>query len=527
MMNVRLISLVLLTAGASSCIQSRKASDDPRPNILFVISDDQSYPYASAYGTAGIHTPAFDQVAQEGILFHNAFTAAPQCSPSRAAILTGRNIWQLEEAGTHSSYFPKKFTVFTRLLEQAGYAVGYTGKPWGPGNWKDAGWTRNPVGTEYNRHHLKPPDKYISSIDYSANFDEFLDTAGRDRPFFFWCGGHEPHRPYTPGAAVAAGTNPGEVFIPSFLPDDSVVSSDIADYAREIAWFDTHLAHMIDRLRKDGRLAHTLIVVTSDNGMPFPSAKANLLDYGTHVPLAISWPEKISGGQVSDDLVSLTDLAPTFLQLAGLPAATDMTGKSLAGRLLAEDPANAPRRAYVLTGRERHTHTRPDDLGYPARAIRTDEFLFILNLRPDRWPAGDPPARGQDGRIPAAAMPGYFDIDDPSPTKLLMLKERHRWPERFQEGFARRPAMQLFDIRQDPGCRIDLAGNPVFAAIRDSLYRQLTTLLTQQKDPRMLGYGDIFESYPRFGKMRDLPGFRKRGAYNPAFTLDSIPQIQP
>ncbi|HVW62284.1 MAG TPA: DUF4962 domain-containing protein, partial [Puia sp.] len=106
---------------------------DKRPNILFAIADDQSYPYASAYGTTGVRTPAFDRVAREGVLFNNAFAAAPQCSPSRAAILTGRNIWQLEEAGTHSSYFPKKFSVFTDALERAGYTIGYTGKPWAPG----------------------------------------------------------------------------------------------------------------------------------------------------------------------------------------------------------------------------------------------------------------------------------------------------------------------------------------------------------------------------------------------------------
>ena len=122
-----------------ACQTGTEESSDKRPNILFAISDDQSFPYASAYGTAGIQTPAFDRVAEAGVLFYNAFVAAPGCSPSRAAILTGKNIWQIEEAGTHASYFPKKFTVFTDLLEDAGYELGFTGKPWGPGNWKDAG----------------------------------------------------------------------------------------------------------------------------------------------------------------------------------------------------------------------------------------------------------------------------------------------------------------------------------------------------------------------------------------------------
>lgn len=156
------------------------------PNILFAIADDQSFPHASIYGQSTFRTPIFDRIASNGILFSNAFVAAPQCSPSRAAILTGRQIWQLEEAGTHSSYFPKKFPVFTDALEGAGYFLGFTGKPWGPGNFKDAGWNRNPVGPEFNKRELaSKPTTGISNIDYVANFKDFLDAKPADKPFFF------------------------------------------------------------------------------------------------------------------------------------------------------------------------------------------------------------------------------------------------------------------------------------------------------------------------------------------------------
>src|SRR5690554_2681597 len=126
------------------------------PNILFAISDDQSYPHASAYGSQWVQTPAFDRVAEEGVLFLNAFSASPGCSPSRAALLTGRNAWQIEDAGTHASEFPSKFVVYPDLLENAGYFVGYTQKGWGPGNWKISGRTRNPAGELYNKHKLQP-----------------------------------------------------------------------------------------------------------------------------------------------------------------------------------------------------------------------------------------------------------------------------------------------------------------------------------------------------------------------------------
>ncbi|MBI1343339.1 MAG: sulfatase-like hydrolase/transferase [Terrimonas sp.] len=526
---------LILTAGSIllvlSCNWNTKSPESKkakRPNILFVIADDQSFPYASAYGARGVKTPAFDGIAQSGILFNNAFVAAPQCSPSRAAILTGKNIWQLEEAGTHGSYFPKKFTVFTDLLENAGYWIGFTGKPWAPGNWKGAGWKRNPVGPEYNDKKLAPPYKGISNIDYYGNFVDFYDQRKEDEPFFFWFGSHEPHRIYEEGSGKRAGKNIADALVPGFLPNDSVVRSDIEDYALEIEWFDSQLGRMIEFLRQKGELENTMIVVTSDNGMPFPSAKANLLEYGTHVPLAISWPSAIQKGQVRNDLVSLVDLAPTFLNIAGVDNIPAMTGKSMVNMLLnkndSKDPS--PKRDFVLTGRERHTHARPDNLGYPSRAIRTDQYLLILNLKPERWPAGNPPIieekalseepEAGDGESKGIGM-GYNDIDDPSPTKSFMIRHQKDWQAMFDEGFSKRPAEQLFDIRLDPGCTNNLAANPKYDAIRNELSGRLKQLLTQQGDPRMLGYGDIFESYPRFGAMRDWPGFKERGQYNKAY----------
>ena len=475
-----------------------------RPNILFAISDDQSFPYASVYGTKGVYTPAFDQVAKEGILFNNAFVAAPQCSPSRAAILTGKNIWQLEEAGTHYSYFPKKFTVFTDLLEKAGYQIGYTGKPWAPGNWKKAGWSRNPVGPSYNKKLLKEvPAKGISKIDYSGNFEDFYANKPEDKPFFFWYGGYEPHRPYEDGSCLKAGKKLTDAIVPSFLPDAEIIRGDILDYAFEIEWFDSHLGKMIKFLKEKGELENTIIVATSDNGMPFPSAKANIMEYGTHVPLAVCWPEKIKGNRIVNDLVSLIDLAPTFLEIAGIKNIPEMTGRSLSKILFSDKQGKVDAgRKYVLTGRERHSHARPDNLGYPSRAIRTRDYLYIRNFKPERWPAGNPP--------------GYYDYDN-SPSKLFLLEKKNEWPKQFNLAFSKRPAEQLYDIKKDPGCINNIAEDPAYLKIKKELSKILSDELKKQGDPRVTGNGDIFESYPRFGPMRDFPGFKKRGEYNPAF----------
>lgn len=492
-----------------------------QPNILFAISDDQSHPHASAYGNHGVHTPAFDRVAAAGVLFHNAFVAAPQCSPNRAAILTGQNIWRLEEAGTHGSYFPGHLKVFTRVLEDAGYHVGYTGKPWGPGNWRDAGWDRNPVGTAYNDATLEPPTAAIRSTDYAGNFKLFLQERDADSPFFFWYGASEPHLAYEYGSGPRAGKSLDEANVPAFLPDSEATRTDFLDYAYEIEWFDRHLGLMLDHLEQIGELDNTIVVVTSDNGMPFPYAKANLQEFGIHVPLAISGPAYFPGGRETRAIVSHTDFANTFLEFAGAAALPNATGRSLVP-LLAR---GAIHRAYALSGRERHTHARGDNLGYPARSIRTGDYLLIWNMKPERWPAGIPRPEGLTAdQYTGAFSPdfksiglGYADIDY-SATKEYLLENRERYPFLFTLGFLKRPELQLFDVVNDPWCLNDLNRNPYYQNITTELYAKLMAELERQGDPRLVGKNpDIFESYPRFGGMRYYPGFRERGAYNPAF----------
>ena len=367
-------------------------SETRRPNILLAISDDQSWPHAGAYGFSAVTTPAFDSVAKNGVLFSRAFCAASQCSISRATLLTGRHLWQLEEAGVQGSLFPTKYDVYPELLSDAGYHIGYTGKPWGPGNWKLSGRSRNPAGDEYNNRFLQPPTKLISNKDYAANFADFLTARPQGAPFCFWYGCHEPHRNYEEQSGRKSGMRLEDAIVPPFFPDNEVIRSDLLDYYLEVNWFDRHLARIMDQLRELGELDNTLIVITSDNGMPFPRTKATLYEDGTRMPFAVQWPARIRGGRVIDNLVSFIDVAPTFLDAAGLDVPASMTGRSLLPTLLsAESGTIEPARQYVLMGKERHNHARAENVGYPIRAIRTNRFLYLRNLKPERWPMGDPP----------------------------------------------------------------------------------------------------------------------------------------
>ncbi|MHC4619444.1 MAG: sulfatase-like hydrolase/transferase [Planctomycetota bacterium] len=469
-----------------------RASTD-RPNILLCISDDQSWLHTSINGCRAVDTPNFDRMAREGVLFTHAFCAAPSCTPSRSAILTGQEIWRLEEGGLLMGALPSKFKVFTGLLEATGYHVGYTHKGWGPGNYEAGGRSHNPVASrKYSERRLTPPANGIKTTDYAGNFEDFLNDCPDGAPFFFWYGGKEPHRVYEEGSGLRAGKRLNDVEVPAFLPDTPEVRSDILDYCVEIEWFDEHLGQIIRLLKQRGRLDNTIVVVTSDNGMPFPRAKTNLYDDGTRMPLAIRWGAKAKGGQVVDDFVSLTDMAPTFLEAAGIAVPAEMTGRSLLGVLLSDKSGQVdPNRNRVFTAIERHTWCRPNGVGYPSRAIRTYRWLYIRNYAPDRRPAGDPD-------FYSAHQTVYGDIDNGA-TKTHMIEHKNdpKVEPLFELCFGKRPTEELYDVIKDPDQVRNLAAAPAFAKIKRQLQEQLEQYQRDTKDPRAEGKSP-WDHYPYY-----------------------------
>jgi N-sulfoglucosamine sulfohydrolase len=493
------------------------AAADDRPNILLAISDDQSFYHTSKAGYGAVKTPAFDRIANEGVYFTQAVTASPGCSPSRAALLTGRYCWQLEHAGTHASSFSPNYVTYPDLLEGAGYFVGYTGKGWGPGNWEISGRTRNPAGPAFSGKTLDTPEG-INNNDYASNFADFLKARDPAKPFCFWYGGHEPHRIYKKGIGLEQGKDPANARVPRFLPDTPEIRNDLLDYCAEIEWFDQHLGRMLKLLEETGELDNTIVVVTADNGMPFPRAKANCYEAGIRMPLAIRWGAKVPGGRTVDDLISLTDLAPTFLEAAGVThpgasgGAPPMVGKSLLALLQSgKDGIVEPARDAVYSARERHSSSRYNNVGYPQRALRTQEFLYIRNFHPERWPAGAPQKLGE-GQYPEATAElgpmhgGYHDIDAcPALDFLIEKADDLELGKYLGWSVDRRPAEELYAILYDRDCIENLAGNPNFAKTKADLAARMDRFLTDTGDPRLVGDGEIFETYPRYSKIRAFP----------------------
>jgi arylsulfatase A-like enzyme len=462
---------VILSA-AQSGPAGPQAQAGRRPNILLAIADDWSFPHAGIYGDATVSTPTVDRIAREGARFTHAFVAAPSCTPSRAALLTGQAVHRLEEGGNLHGFLPKSYAVYPDLLEDAGYVVGYTGKGWGPGQFEPGGRARNPAGPAFK------------------SFDEFMERRDPGRPFCFWFGSQDPHRPYEPGTGARAGLTPESVRVPRFLPDTAEVRQDLLDYYFEVQRFDRDLGRVIEALARAGELDRTVVIVTSDNGMPFPRAKATVYDGGARVPLLIRWPGVAGAGGQIDAMVSLTDLAPTLLEGAGLKPPAAMTGRSLLPILRGEPQ---PGRDRVFVERERHANVRRKDLSYPVRAIRTKDYLYIRNFRPDRWPAGDPE--------PYFAVGPFGDIDG-GPSKSVLLDRRDDPPIApfFRLAAAKRPAEELYDIGRDPDQVRNLAGQPQYRDVQRRLRAELDAWLRETGDPRMAGDDDRWDRFPYYGQ---------------------------
>ena len=458
-----------LSALAISCLISVVSIADSRPNILFCISDDQSWLHTGAMGDPVVKTPAFDRIAREGILFTHAFCDAPSCGPSRSAILTGQHVWRLEEAGNIHSRLPEKFATYVGLLGQAGYVVGSYSKAWSPGQFKTpSGWVHN------SQTKMNPAGENFRS------FDEFHRQNPKDKPFCFWLGSTDAHRAYKKDSGVESGMDPTKVVVPAHLPDDPVVRRDILDYCFEVERFDRLVGSALTILENAGELDDTLVVVTSDNGMPFPRAKATLYDFGTRMPLAIRWPAGISlPGRTCDDFVHLSDMAPTFLEAAGLEPPKAMTARSLMN-LFAGDEVSE--RDAVFTAMERHDGCRKGGKGYPCRAIRTHDFLYIRNYEPSRWPSGDPDAGNCARAIP-------FGEVDSSPTKSLLMDNTVRpgFRQFHRLAFGKRPAEELYDLRSDPGQVDNVDSLSSYAEIKRNLSARLEQYTKETGDPRSLG----------------------------------------
>jgi arylsulfatase A-like enzyme len=527
-LSLLLLSLAPLSAWADD---APRTAAGKRPNILFLFADDWGR-YAGAYAkvvgrpspSEVVRTPHIDRLAREGVLFRNAFVGSPSCTPCRSALLSGRYFFRTGRGAIlQGAIWDASIPSWPLLLQDAGYFLGKAFKVWSPGTPVDA-----PYGEQ--KHAFEKAGRLYNDFSENAsrmvrdgmtvesararllaevrdNFQSFLKARPKNQPFCFWFGPTLVHRKWEKGSGKNLwNIEPDDLKgkLPSFLPDVPEVREDFADYLGEIQAWDAGVGVLLQLLAEAGELENTIIVISGDHGAPgFPGGKCNLYDFGVGVALIAHGPG-IPPGRIVDDFVHLKDLAPTFLEIGGVPKAAGMQGNSLLNVLRSTKQGLVdPERTWVVTGRERHVASaRAKNVPYPQRALRTEKFLYIRNYAPDRWPMGDPKTV-TDTTAPTPqelehdTLVAFADMDA-SPTRAWLVAHRHdaEWKWHFNYAFGKRPAEELYDVAKDPDQVKNVAADPAYAGIRQELADRLLRILTEAGDPRVVDDGQTFERPP-------------------------------
>ena len=521
---------------AGTTVQAQEQAK--RPNILFAFADDwgrQASIYAKIDGPGGINdvvqTPNFDRVAREGVLFQNAFVNAPSCTPCRSSLLSGQHFWRTGRGAIlQGAVWDANIPAWPLLLGEAGYHLGKSYKVWSPGTPSDAPYGKQAhayqkAGGRINQFSQnasklvttgksfeQAKDELLNEV--RGNFKAMLADRKQGQPFAYWYGPTNVHRKWIKGSGQKLwGIDPDSLKgkLPPFLPDVETVRQDVADYMGEVQAFDAALGVLLDELKQSGEYENTIIVISGDHGPAgFPHGKCNLYDFGSRVSLAIAGPG-VKGGRVVDDLVSLPDLAPTFLETGGVKVPEVMTARTLWPVLRSEKQGQVdPARTAAFIGRERHVEmARAGYLPYPQRAIRTADHLFIINFKPERYPLGDP--YNLDGDKPPTTNElenvtfVTFPDEDAGPTKAWIVENRNdpKWKPYFDHAYGKRPGEELFDMKKDPHQMRNVAADPVYAAVVKKLREKLLDELRRTGDPRLIDDGKFFESPPMAGQLPD------------------------
>lgn len=506
------ILLIILCTSCTSFIKgenkdTKKKSALRQPNIVFLFADDWGK-HASIYNkyekdhaiNSVIKTPNFDRIANNGALFLNAFVPAPSCTPCRSSILSGQYFYRTGMGAIlQGAQWDSSIPSYPLLLEKNGYHIGFTYKVWSPGSPRDApyGGKKNEYESagnkfnEFSQNVTKAKDKEATKQkllnEVAENFKSFLADNKNDSPYCYWFGPTNTHRSWVKGSGKDLwGLNPDELKgkLPTFLDDNPTIREDFNDYLGEVMAWDKSIGVILNILKERGDMDNTVIVISGDHGMGgIPRAKANLYDLGTKVAMSMYWAGHIKKGTVIKELVNLMDLAPTFLDIGNTPIPNVMNGKSLMPLVLKGEKQN--RENFVLTGRERHVaEAREGNLPYPQRAYRTKDYLYIRNLKPDRWPIG-------------TLQNGLRDIDG-GPTKDWYIKKydsiKNLWI--WNIAFGRRPKEELYDIRKDTYQVNNLANNNTYLKIKNKLSKKLDSVLTGTGDPRFTIDENYFDHMP-------------------------------
>ena len=448
------ISRRAFTAAIGAALPAQSAASR-RPNVVLVLSDDHSVPYAGCYGDTVIQTPALDRFAAEGMRFDRMFTAAPQCVPSRAAYMTGRSPVAVR-ISRFSSPLPPDIKTLPEHLREAGYYTGIARRNYhldGPGR---VGPVNKPI---MDKHHLRTFEKRVDFLDRSPRreqtvpvLNKFLDQVPSGKPFFMWISFNDPHHPWDENA-IPCPHDPARLKLPPHLPDLPGMRADLARHYDEISRADNEFSGILNVLDQRGLKQNTIVIFAGDNGHAFPHGKGSLYDPGMNVPMLIRWPGVVKPGSSNAELVSGEDLAPTLLESAGVPVPGEMSGQSFLPVL----KGGAGSRKYIFGARLAHggapfTEKTKSGMFDLSRCARSKRHKLIYNCTPlmEYQP------------VDSARDPGWQQT-------LAAHKAGSLDPKLSKTYFGRRPVLELYDLDNDPAELENLAGRPETAVIQREL----------------------------------------------------------
>lgn len=454
-----------------------------RPNVVLVIADDLAWDDTGTYGNPKVGTPSIDRLAREGMRFTRAFVTISSCSPSRASMITGRYPHTTDAEQLHWP-LPAAQVTFVEKLKAAGYWTGASGK-WHMGEAiKNRFDVVDDPGEAGFQTDPKTGKMLADDDSGAAGWLPLLRQRPKDRPFFLWLAALDPHRDYAE-KSIPRPHRPADVIVPPHLPDAPEVRQELALYYDEISRLDDNVGKVIAELERQGVADDTLILFISDNGRPFPGAKTTMYETGIRTPLLARWPKGIGRGLVADGLVSSVDLAPTILQLAGVPIPPTVQGRSFVPMLT--DPA-ARTRTDVFA--EKNWHDYEDRV----RAVRTERFKYIRNDYADL--AGTPSAdAGRSTTMEAMRR---------------LRKDGRLTPLQARIFVQPRPAEELYDVVTDPQEIDNLATDPRHAATLADLRERLDVWRRETDDAmpacRTPDEFDRETAQPLPGRQRPRPG---------------------
>ncbi len=420
------------------------------PNMILFIADDVSWNDYGCYGNSAARTPHIDALATGGLRFENAYLTASSCSPSRCSIATGRYPHNNGHAAELHRPLPWHLVKFPSVLRKAGYYTVLSGKDHMPQDEPPEG-----VEAPLDPWVLKTAGNSKTNRGGHAHWVRIARERPKDKPFFFWFAAYDAHRNWDGDRdwieeLYGPKHKPEDVLVPPFLIDNAETRQDIASYYNEVTRFDYFVGQTVNELRRQKVLDNTLIfVVGGDNGRPFPRAKTRLHDSGMRTALVAHWPEVIkNGGTLTSSLVSVIDLAPTYLAAANLTPPESVMGISLMPLL--NDP-DVKIRDMVFSEHNWH------DYEAYGRSIRKDGFLYIINKRPEQ------PWQGPADSVRSASHLALQQARDAGTLNTAQA----------DVFLAPRPVEELYKFESDRRQLTNLISNPEYAEVKARLKKQM------------------------------------------------------